>query len=194
MAFDFAKYARYINYNFVAQAVMSALSGVPGKVGLRKTSRVNITQHERNKHLLESFNSYHYKSFHKAKNWASHPYGISFTLPLPNKEYVIVNLNDKHGSNVLIDIAHIVGGYVKFHDNFLSTKKFLTKDLHSVLRRFVKPDPHQVQTIGALPNGLVFKLKGHKFRVGFQYDLSGKLNLDLFSEDGGGIFDLSKSL
>jgi hypothetical protein len=24
--------------------------------------------------------------------------------------------------------------------------------------------------------------------------LSGKLNLDLFSEDGGGIFDLSKSL
>ena len=170
---------------------MSALSGVPGKVALRKQSRVTLTQHNRNKYLLESFNSYHYKSFHKAKNFTSFTNGIAFDIPLRPKEHITVNIIDQHNSNVKVHWSIILNGYVKYSDEFLTTKKNLTKDLHSVLNKMLKPDPHQVQTIGALPNGLVFKLKGHKFRVGFQYDISGKLNLDLFSENSQAIFDLS---
>jgi len=170
---------------------MSALSGVPSKVALRKQGRVTLTQHNRNKHLLESFNSYHYKSFHKAKNFTSFTNGIAFDIPLRPKEHITVNIIDQHNSNVKVRLNIILNGYVKYSDEFLTTKKNLTKDLHLVLNKMLKPDPHQVQTIGALPNGLVFKLKGHKFRVGFQYDISGKLNLDLFSENGQAIFDLS---
>jgi len=170
---------------------MSALSGVPSKVALRKQGRVTLTQHNRNKHLVESFNSYHYKSFHKAKNFTSFANGIAFDIPLRPKEYITVNIIDQHNSNVKVHWSIILNAYVKYSDEFLTTKKNLTKDLHSVLNKMLKPDPHQVQTIGALPNGLVFKLKGHKFRVGFQYDISGKLNLDLFSENGQAIFDLS---
>lgn len=183
-------FARYINYNFVAQAVMSALSGVPSKVSLARYV-ISNNQHERNKNILESFNAYYYKSYLKAKNWMSKSYGIYFEIPLSTKKFIKVILRDRNNLQIDIDIFIVENGKVIFSDGIHTTKKLLTNNLHLALKRFVKPDPHQVQTIGALPNGLVFKLKGYKFRVGFQYDVSGKLNLDLFSEDAAGIFDLS---
>jgi len=92
MAFDWKNIARYVNYNFVAQAVMAMLGST------------------RNKPTIGSI---------------SHPMGVS------------------------------------------------------------------VKMIGALPVGLKFKLNGVQFIVGFQYQLDGKLVLDLQTETGSGLFDLT---
>jgi DNA repair protein RadC len=53
-----------------------------------------------------------------------------------------------------------------------------------------------MQTIGALPVGLKFKLNGVQFRVGFTYELNGNILLDLFCADDGqsGLFDLTKKI
>jgi hypothetical protein len=63
-------------------------------------------------------------------------------------------------------------------------------------QRFGRFGSVAMQTIGALPVGLKFKLNGVQFRVGFTYELNGNILLDLFCADDGqsGLFDLTKKI
>jgi hypothetical protein len=189
---DWKNAARWINYNFVAQAIMSALSGVSSKITLNKDIGVSATQHEKNKSILSFFNSYHYKGYHKAKNWYSTKTGIEFELTTKDKDNLFVSISHLHDNLYKIYVCLSFGKKPEFGFSETTTRDKISTTLHNMVGKFLKADPHQVKTLGALPNGLVFRLKGHRFRVGFQMDISGKWNLDLQSETGSAIFDLSK--
>ena len=190
---DWKNAARWINYNFVAQTIMSALSGVSSKITLKKDIGVSATQHEKNKSILTFFNSYHYKGYHKAKNWYSTKAGIEFELTIKGKDHLIVTIAHLHDDVYKIHVSRWLGDKMQYSQNETTTRGKITATLHNMVGKYLKADPHQVKTLGALPNGLVFRLKGHRFRVGFQMDITGKWNLDLQSETGSEIFDLSKT-
>lgn len=184
---------RWINYNIVAQSIMSALSGVSSKIFLKKDIGVSATQHEKNKSILSFFNSYHYKSYHKAKNWYSTKTGIEFELTIKGNDHLIVDISHLHDNWYKIYVCRSLGKTPQLGFSEKTTRDKITTTLHNMVGKYLKADPHQVKTLGALPNGLVFRLKGHRFRVNFQMDISGKWNLDLQSETGSAIFDLSKA-
>ena len=189
---DWKTLSRYINYNFVAQAITSALSGVSGKITLTKAPGVSPVIHARNKTILQKFNSYHYKSYHKAKSWKSTKTGISFVIPVNRNEEITIEIADTSRGEMFIINGEYRNKKMGYGEQFMfvCTDRTLTSTLHNAVKKWFPHETHKAK-VGELPNGLTFALKGHKFKVGFQYDLSGKLKLDLFSESGHGVFDLS---
>jgi hypothetical protein len=185
--------ARYVNYNFLAQAIMSTLSGT------RRRVRIGA--------LDLPFNS-HYKDFHKAKiDLKTSKFQNSFSqkMILPvwkgSKKFaegfkkIAVEITRQHLNTYGVDITFFVGSRPF---NTISTKgniEAITKYLHNKLANYLRPDDAigsvSLKSIGALPVGLKFTLNGVQFVVGFQYQIDGSIMLDLQTQTGSGLFDLT---
>lgn len=184
--------ARYVNYNFVAQAVMSALSGTRGR------ARIGA--------MDLPFNA-HYTQFHKAKidlktKKLQNNFTQRMTIPVwkDSPKYregfrkIVVSISRTSPEPY---VCHVTFYYGAKPFNAISTKGSLeqiTRYLHKELANYLRPDDAlgsvQVKTLGALPVELRFRLNGVLFVVGFQYQIDGKIVLDLQTETGSGHFDL----
>lgn len=201
---DIATLSRYINYNFVVQAIMSALSGIKNPARALPLSWINhYVKIHKAKKTLSTFKSK--DIFGKPKTLkkitlempaARNPYGGS-----PAGIKIQVNVLQSHINPRLYDCYTIVrqnGSPIKAFELGAKKPGEIEAYLHKSISPYLAPDPVMGSIkhmyIGALPVGLKFKLNGVLFVVGFQYQIDGKIVLDLQTESGSGQFDLTTKL
>ena len=199
---DLKTLSRYINYNVVAQAIQNTFGGI----AVRKTASV-----------LPFIDSY--VKYHKGKKVAKielikipgkTPIKIKkFIVTLPifsmhQKAYgiskIILTISESFKTSNFNATAVIFKGAVPVDQIEIYDAKpdklqlFLARQLSVYLRPDIRNNMVQMKTIGALPVGLKFKLNGILFVVNFQYQIDGKLALDLTTDQTSGQFDLTNKL